>query len=448
MDNNPNKKRPGTSAPLKAIAPVIAMAVPFSAPFSASMANASSRLASVSRNGLNKRAVVSQVEQHHRPEAAGAFSAFGGGANARAVSRTVDQDALAFLASNDLLSVGDEKAGYESGDLDNLTGRKHFLSCTKSGEPVYSTAAGFPIFSSLFFICTATHGGNWIPDQDNQPPFFKFRPEHEKLEDMTILPGNSGSQLFEVVDKNQSSVGFSVASSNEAAVRAEDISVARIGTGTSDDYRITINNVVGGGGATITVTATDGNGNSRDDTFFIDTGPNVDTLAPVISETTAVTSPGTDKTPDVLLNISEAGTLSVGGGCGSPQEGAVTAGPVTLTLTAADNTSGLADGTYNCTVNVQDSAGNTGTLNLSTFEVVSDLTPPTVTTVEVPTNGTYGVGDVLSFTVNTDEAVNVSGSPAINMMIGGTPVKATYSSGTGTQALVFSTTVAAGDLDT
>ena len=174
MDNNPNKKRLGALTPLKAIAPVIAMAVPFSAPFSASMANASSRLASVSRNGLNKRAVVSQVEQHSRPEAAGAFSAFGGGANARAVSRTVDQDALAFLASNDLLSVGEEKTGYESGDLDNLTGRKHFLSCTKSGAPYYSTAAGFPVLSSLSFFCTSLFGGNWNPGQDNQPPFFKF----------------------------------------------------------------------------------------------------------------------------------------------------------------------------------------------------------------------------------------------------------------------------------
>ncbi|MDQ4424937.1 Ig-like domain-containing protein [Thalassolituus sp.] len=665
MDNNPNKKRPGTSAPLKAIAPVIAMAVPFSAPFSASMANASSRLASVSRNGLNKRAVVSQVEQHSRPEAAGAFSAFGGGANARAVSRTVDQDALAFLASNDLLSVGDEKAGYESGDLDNLTGRKHFLSCTKSGAPYYSTAAGFPVLSSLSFFCTSLFGGNWNPGQDNQPPFFKFRPEHEKLEDMTILPGNSGSQLFEVVDKNQSSVGFSVASSNETAVRAEDLSVERLGTGTSDDYRITISNVVGGGGATITVTATDGNGNSRSDTFFIDTGvaapdplemtggdsavsfslledaattsltlsdfaastgatgtmtwsasggtkgtasatgsvsapttgasptsvtytPNanatgsdtftvtvndgsatdsravdvfitpvndaptlivpstqrvsgtggtqrtvasfataqpgggldeagqtftysavetldannvvsavsinssgdllftpaadaegyayysitvtdsggtdddgvdtsapvtvtlsIDTLAPELTLVTPVASPTTDHSPEVTYSSNEAGYLSGGGSCGVADAGLKTPGTYTVRLTQTDNSTPLTDGTYSdCTLIVEDTNGNATTLPLGTFVVTSDLTAPTVTSVDVPTNGTYGVGDVLSFTVNTNEAVNVSGSPAINMMIGGTPVKATYSSGTGTQALVFSTTVAAGDLDT
>lgn len=662
MDNNPNKKRPGTSAPLKAIAPVIAMAVPFSAPFSASMANASSRLASVSRNGLNKRAVVSQVEQYRRPEAAGAFSAFGGGANARAVSRTVDQDALAFLASNDLLSVGDERVGYESGDLDDLTGRKDFLSCTKSGEPVYSSAAGFPILSSLFFICTATYGGNWIPGQDKQPPFFKFRDEHEKLEDMTILPGNSGSQLFEVVDKNQSSVGFSVASSNEAAVRAEDISVARLGT--SDDYRITISNVVGGGGATITVTATDGNGNSRSDTFFIDTGvapdplemtggdsavslmiledagltalsaadfaaatgatgtlswsasgatkgtasatgsvsapttgasptsvtytPNanatgsdtftvtvndgsatdsravnvtitpvndaptlivpstqrvsgtggsqrsipgyataqpgggsdeagqtftysvvetldennvvsgvsitstgelrftpaadaegyayysvtltdsggttnggvdssapvtvtlsIDTLAPELTLVTPVTSPTTDHSPEVTYSSNEAGYLSGGGSCGVADAGLKTPGTYTVRLTQTDNTTPLADGTYSdCTLIVEDTNGNASTLALGTFVVTSDLTPPMVTTVDVPAYGTYGLGDTLTFTVNTNEVVNVTGSPAINLEVGHSTVKATYGSGSGTQSLVFNAVIGPGLLDT
>ncbi|WP_301391244.1 hypothetical protein, partial [Thalassolituus sp. UBA2107] len=269
MDNNPNKKRPGTSAPLKAIAPVIAMAVPFSAPFSASMANASSRLASVSRNGLNKRAVVSQVEQYRRPEAAGAFSAFGGVANARAVSRTVDQDALAFLASNDLLSVGDERVGYESGDLDDLTGRKNFLSCTKSGAPYYFPGGTFPITTSFF--CTSLYSANWIPGQDEQPPHFKDGIGQETLVDMTILPGNSDSQLFEMADKNLSSISLTAASSNQAAVRDADITITRDAVAI-DTYTIAINNVVGGGGATITVTATDGNGNSRSDTFFIDTG--------------------------------------------------------------------------------------------------------------------------------------------------------------------------------
>lgn len=661
MDNNPNKKRPGTSAPLKAIAPVIAMAVPFSAPFSASMANASSRLASVSRNGLNKRAVVSQVEQHHRPEAAGAFSAFGGVANARAVSRTVDQDALAFLASNDLLSVGDERVGYESGDLDDLTGRKNFLSCTKSGAPYYFPGGTFPITTSFF--CTSLYSANWIPGQDEQPPHFKDGIGQETLVDMTILPGNSDSQLFEMADKNLSSISLTAASSNQAAVRDADITITRDAVAI-DTYTIAINNVVGGGGATITVTATDGNGNSRSDTFFIDTGvapdplemtggdsavslmiledagltalsaadfaaatgatgtlswsasgatkgtasatgsvsapttgasptsvtyaPNanatgsdtftvtvndgsatdsrdvnvtitpvndaptlivpstqrvsgtggsqrsipgyataqpgggsdeagqtftysvvetldennvvsgvsitstgelrftpaadaegyayysvtltdsggttnggvdssapvtvtlsIDTLAPELTLVTPVTSPTTDHSPEVTYSSNEAGYLSGGGSCGVADAGLKTPGTYTVRLTQTDNTTPLADGTYSdCTLIVEDTNGNASTLALGTFVVTSDLTPPMVTTVDFPAYGTYGLDDTLTFTVNTNEVVNVTGSPAINLQVGNSTVKATYSSGSGTQSLVFNAVIGPGLEDT
>lgn len=661
MDNNPNKKRPGTSAPLKAIAPVIAMAVPFSAPFSASMANASSRLASVSRNGLNKRAVVSQVEQYRRPEAAGAFSAFGGVANARAVSRTVDQDALAFLASNDLLSVGDERVGYESGDLDDLTGRKNFLSCTKSGAPYYFPGGTFPITTSFF--CTSLYSANWIPGQDEQPPHFKDGIGQETLVDMTILPGNSDSQLFEMADKNLSSISLTAASSNQAAVRDADITITRDAVAI-DTYTIAINNVVGGGGATITVTATDGNGNSRSDTFFIDTGvapdplemtggdsavslmiledagltalsaadfaaatgatgtlswsasgatkgtasatgsvsapttgasptsvtyaPNanatgsdtftvtvndgsatdsravnvtitpvndaptlivpstqrvsgtggsqrsipgyataqpgggsdeagqtftysvvetldennvvsgvsitstgelrftpaadaegyayysvtltdsggttnggvdssapvtvtlsIDTLAPELTLVTPVTSPTTDHSPEVTYSSNEAGYLSGGGSCGVADAGLKTPGTYTVRLTQTDNTTPLADGTYSdCTLIVEDTNGNASTLALGTFVVTSDLTPPMVTTVDVPAYGTYGLGDTLTFTVNTNEVVNVTGSPAINLEVGHSTVKATYGSGSGTQSLVFNAVIGPGLLDT
>jgi hypothetical protein len=177
----------------------------------------------------------------------------------------------------------------------------------------------------------------------------------------------------------------------------------------------------------------------------------VDTLAPAITENTPVTTPTTDKTPDVILSISEPGDLSVGGGCGSPQQGSVPAGPLTLTLTAPDNISQLADGIYNCTISVTDGTGgtgNTGTLSLSTFEIASDLTSPIVTTVDVPAYGTYGLGDTLTFTVNTNEVVNVTGSPAINLEVGSTNIKATYSSGSGTQSLVFSAVIGPGLADT
>lgn len=71
-----------------------------------------------------------------------------------------------------------------------------------------------------------------------------------------------------------------------------------------------------------------------------------------------------------------------------------------------------------------------------------------MTSVAVPANGTYGTGQVLSFTVNWDNPMNVTGSPQLSVTIGATMRQATYVSGHGTNALVFQYTVVLGDVDT
>ena len=68
----------------------------------------------------------------------------------------------------------------------------------------------------------------------------------------------------------------------------------------------------------------------------------------------------------------------------------------------------------------------------------------------MPSNATYGLGQTISFTVNTSEAVNVvttGGTPQIALTIGSATEQATYASGSGSTALVFSYTVQAGDTD-
>lgn len=80
----------------------------------------------------------------------------------------------------------------------------------------------------------------------------------------------------------------------------------------------------------------------------------------------------------------------------------------------------------------------------------ADSTPPTVTSVSVPSNATYIAGQSLSFTVNTSENVTVNtggGTPRIALTIGGTTKYATYASGSGSSALVFSYSVESGLLD-
>jgi methionine-rich copper-binding protein CopC len=79
----------------------------------------------------------------------------------------------------------------------------------------------------------------------------------------------------------------------------------------------------------------------------------------------------------------------------------------------------------------------------------SDNIPPTISSIALSSNAggdsTYKVGDVITATINLSEVVTVTGTPRI--AIDGLPGKYfTYSSGTGTQALVFSYTVVSGDI--
>lgn len=83
----------------------------------------------------------------------------------------------------------------------------------------------------------------------------------------------------------------------------------------------------------------------------------------------------------------------------------------------------------------------------STAGVKVDAVPPTVTSVSVPADGSYGLGGNLAFTVNYDEPVTVSGSLSIDLTIGSQTVEAAYTAGSGSNALQFTYTIAAGDND-
>ncbi|WP_232522436.1 beta strand repeat-containing protein [Marinimicrobium alkaliphilum] len=103
---------------------------------------------------------------------------------------------------------------------------------------------------------------------------------------------------------------------------------------------------------------------------------------------------------------------------------------------------------------LRDSAGNdlNTTLNSvgSTTNVLVDAVAPTVSSVSVPSNGTYSTGQHLDFTVNTSKNVTVNtggGTSRIALTIGATTRYATYLSGSGTSAVVFRYTVQAGDSD-
>ncbi|MRG46699.1 T9SS type B sorting domain-containing protein [Chitinophaga sp. SYP-B3965] len=102
---------------------------------------------------------------------------------------------------------------------------------------------------------------------------------------------------------------------------------------------------------------------------------------------------------------------------------------------------------------LQDAAGNNAVLTLNNVPVTTgvriDAAAPVVTSVMVPADKIWKEGEVLSFTVNFNEAVIKDGAtdPYILLTIGETQVQLIYVSGSGTNAYLFRYTVKAGDLD-
>ncbi|ABC29956.1 RTX toxins and related Ca2+-binding protein [Hahella chejuensis KCTC 2396] len=147
------------------------------------------------------------------------------------------------------------------------------------------------------------------------------------------------------------------------------------GSITNASQQVTGVNVSGlsDGTLTLSVVLTDAGGNAA---TAVTATATLDATAPSLAETTPVSTPTSDTTPNVSFSNTEAGTLAVGGSCGSAAEGAAPSGTQTITLTGTDNSSALADGTYSgCTLTVTDAAGNASpALTLTSFTV--DSTAP------------------------------------------------------------------------
>jgi large repetitive protein len=182
----------------------------------------------------------------------------------------------------------------------------------------------------------------------------------------------------------------------------------------------------------------------------------LDTAAPVAPSTPDLSS-GSDTGSSNSDEITSATTPTING---TAEPGA------TVTLYDTDGTtvlgtgtatggnwsiasSALSEGSHTLTAKATDTAGNVSSAS-SGLSVTIDATAPGVNSVSVPVDGTYASGQTLQFTVNLDESVVVDttgGTPRIALTIGASTDYATYVSGSGTSALVFSYTVQAGDTD-
>ncbi len=152
-------------------------------------------------------------------------------------------------------------------------------------------------------------------------------------------------------------------------------------------------------------------------------------------------------TPTLTLN--DGGVATYTGGSGT------SALAFNYTVAAGQNTADLTVTAFNLgTATIKDLAGNTavvtGAVTNPAGTLKIDTTTPTVSSVATSGpgitsgNGTLGVGAVVTLTVNLSEAglvTTTGGTPTLTLNDGGI---GTYSGGSGTTALAFTYTVAAG----
>ncbi len=198
----------------------------------------------------------------------------------------------------------------------------------------------------------------------------------------------------------------------------------------------------------------------------------VDTTAPTVT-TVAVPANGTYTTGqnlDFTVNFDEAVTVDTSGG--TPRLvltlGSSTvyadylsgSGSSALTFRHAvqageNDADGIAVGALGLNSGtIKDAAGNDATLTLNsvgnTSGVLVDTSAPVVSSVAVPVNDTYISGENLAFSVNFSKAVTVDssgGMPYLALTVGSSTVQASYASGSGSTALIFSYPIQAGDQD-
>ena len=154
---------------------------------------------------------------------------------------------------------------------------------------------------------------------------------------------------------------------------------------------------------------------------------------------TAVDNDHWDPAPDVAYNLYREGGTEV--------------------TTLAENSSGrsytdtgaVVGGTYTYQVAAVVDGGE-ATRSERVSVTVPDTTPPTVSNLAITSDPgsdrTYAAGDEIQVTVTFSETVVVTGTPRLQIELGGGSRTADYQGGSGTAALVFEYEVADGDSDT
>lgn len=175
---------------------------------------------------------------------------------------------------------------------------------------------------------------------------------------------------------------------------------------------------------------------------------------------TTAASLGAPSTPTLATMVTNTAAPTIHGTWGGINGGAdslsVTIGSTTYTTSNGLVVSGttwslalptLSDGTYSVTVTASRSGGSSIS-DTTSNELVIDTIAPTIASFAMTGSGiaagggTVSAGGTVTITLTGDEALVVTGVPTLTLNNGGT---ATYTGGSGTNALTFTYTVGAGD---
>src|SRR3569623_645665 len=317
--------------------------------------------------------------------------------------------------------------------------------------------------SSVDIAAGYTSGSTYTLDHTN--------PGAPSTPDMTSGT-DSGSSNSDNITNNTTPIFTGTAESGSTVTLYDTDGTTVLGTATAagGNWSIT-SSAISAGSHTVTAKATDAAGNTSSASSGL--SATIDAGAPTISSV-SVPANGSYKAGQTLgftVNTDESVT---GDTCGGTPRLALTLGSSTVYANYASG-SGTSALVFTYTVQpgdtdsdgiavgalqgnggtLKDTAGNNMNLTLNsvgaTASVLVDTTAPTVSSVSVPSNGTYYSNQTLDFTANFSEAITVDttgGTPRIALTLdtGGTAY-ATYLSGSGTSALVFRYTVADGVFD-
>ncbi|MBI6953441.1 Ig-like domain-containing protein [Pseudomonas sp. CCOS 191] len=148
------------------------------------------------------------------------------------------------------------------------------------------------------------------------------------------------------------------------------------------------------------------------------------------------------------VDLSDFSLVSTGSASGTLSGlQALGGGVYVITVSGVHGTGTLGLNLNGSATGITDVAGNAlvGGLTGATYNIDRDA--PTVGSVGVPVGVPYNTGDVLTFVINTSEAVMVDGVPRLALDVGGRTVYADFVAGSGTPTLVFQYQIQAGDND-